>query len=121
MREPPGGPRSGGEAMSEAKPVRWRPRRGHAQIFMSFQSPPTVTILYSVYLYTSTYLGGKDGRLGIFWAFPCFAGSAHSGFYPQLMLRFTCYKGTFSTFVFASQNRLFTLMASPPLRGPPCA
>ncbi len=41
------------------------------------------------------------------------------GFYPQLMLRFTCYKGTFSTFVFASQNRSFTLMASPPLRGPP--
>jgi hypothetical protein len=31
LREPPGGPRSGGEAMSEAKPVRWRPvakRRG---------------------------------------------------------------------------------------------
>jgi hypothetical protein len=25
LREPPGGPRSGGEAMSEAKPVRWRP------------------------------------------------------------------------------------------------
>jgi hypothetical protein len=25
VREPPGGPRSGGEAMSEAKPVRWRP------------------------------------------------------------------------------------------------
>jgi hypothetical protein len=25
MREPPGGPRRGGEAMSEAKPVRWRP------------------------------------------------------------------------------------------------
>ena len=25
MRELPGGPRSGGEAMSEAKPVRWRP------------------------------------------------------------------------------------------------
>ncbi len=54
LREPPVGPRSGGEAMSEAKPVRWRPRRGHALIFMSFQSPPTVTILYSVYLYTST-------------------------------------------------------------------
>jgi hypothetical protein len=35
------------------------------------------------------------------------------------MLRFTCYKGIFSTFVFASQNRSFTLMASPPLRGPP--
>ncbi len=32
LREPPEGPRSGGEAMSEAKPVRWRPRRGHAQI-----------------------------------------------------------------------------------------
>jgi hypothetical protein len=34
LREPPGGPRSGGEAMSEAKPVRWRPERseGHAQI-----------------------------------------------------------------------------------------
>jgi hypothetical protein len=34
------------------------------------------------------------------------------GLYPQLMLRFTCYKGTFSTFVFASQNRSFTLGAS---------
>jgi hypothetical protein len=36
LREPPGGPRSGGEAMSEAKPVRWRPERseGHAQIVM---------------------------------------------------------------------------------------
>jgi hypothetical protein len=32
MRELPGGPRSGGEAMSEAKPGRERPRRGHAQI-----------------------------------------------------------------------------------------
>ena len=34
LREPPGGPRSGGEAMSEAKPVRWRPERseGHALI-----------------------------------------------------------------------------------------
>jgi hypothetical protein len=28
MRELPGGPRSGGEAMSEAKPGRERPRRG---------------------------------------------------------------------------------------------
>jgi hypothetical protein len=35
LREPPGGPRSGGEAMSEAKPVRWRPeakRRGTPKI-----------------------------------------------------------------------------------------
>jgi hypothetical protein len=36
LREPPGGPRSGGEAMSEAKPVRWRPRRGHALILLVF-------------------------------------------------------------------------------------
>ena len=35
LREPPGGPRSGGEAMSEAKPVRRRPRRGHAQIIIN--------------------------------------------------------------------------------------
>jgi hypothetical protein len=45
----------------------------------------------------------------IIWAFPCFAGSAHSPLYPQLMLWFTYYKGTFSTFVFASQNRAFML------------
>jgi hypothetical protein len=35
MREPHGGPRSGGEAMSEAKPGMWRPRRGHALIIMN--------------------------------------------------------------------------------------
>jgi hypothetical protein len=35
LREPPGGPRSGGEAMSEAKPGRWRPeakRRGTPKV-----------------------------------------------------------------------------------------
>jgi hypothetical protein len=48
-------------------------------------------------------------------AFPSLrSGRCLPGFYPQLMLRFTCYKGTFSTFVFASQNRSFILMASPP-------
>jgi hypothetical protein len=36
-------------------------------------------------------------------------GSAHSPLHPQLMLWFTYYKGTFSTFVFATQNRAFML------------
>ena len=40
---------------------------------------------------------------------PCFAASPHSPLHPQLMLWFTYYKGTFSTFVFASQNRVFML------------
>ena len=46
LREPPGGPRSGGEAMSEAKPGRWRPRRGHAQILDNQYF--TFIIVYSV-------------------------------------------------------------------------
>jgi hypothetical protein len=36
-------------------------------------------------------------------------GSPHSLLHPQPMLWFTYYKGTFSTFVFASQNRAFML------------
>jgi hypothetical protein len=36
-------------------------------------------------------------------------GSVYSLLHPQLMLWFTYYKGTFSTFVFASQNRAFML------------
>ena len=34
-------------------------------------------------------------------------GSAHTPLHPQLMLWFTYDKGTFSTFVFATQNRAF--------------
>jgi hypothetical protein len=36
-------------------------------------------------------------------------GAAPLPTHPQLMLWFTYYKGTFSTFVFASQNRAFML------------
>jgi hypothetical protein len=59
-----------------------------------------------------TYLGllhitkESSNRL---WACPCYAGSVYYPLYPQLMLWFTYYKGTFSTFVFASQNRSFML------------
>jgi hypothetical protein len=49
LREPPGGPRSGGEAMSEAKPVRWRPcEAGARPNFSEFSyAPPKITIFYS--------------------------------------------------------------------------
>jgi hypothetical protein len=42
------------------------------------------------------------------WALPL-KGALPSPLHPQLMLWFTYYKGTFSTFVFASQNRSFML------------
>jgi hypothetical protein len=42
------------------------------------------------------------------WALPL-KGPLPYPLHPQLMLWFTYYKGTFSTFVFASQNRAFML------------
>jgi hypothetical protein len=61
MREPPGGPRSGGEAMSEAKPVRWRPCEAGAR--PNNNLPPHFQTQKRVNPYTEfTHFYGINGK-----------------------------------------------------------